>query len=104
MKRDGYNSSLWQQTPDVQISQANMPDQCDVVIAGGGITGLSLGLQLQKAGKKCVIAEARSLGFGTTSGTTAHLNTILDTTYQQIIKDFGKEAAKKIADLSVSAL
>jgi glycine/D-amino acid oxidase-like deaminating enzyme len=49
----------------------------DVLIAGAGITGLTTGLLLQSAGLSCVIAEAENTGFGTSSGTTAHLNTIL---------------------------
>jgi glycine/D-amino acid oxidase-like deaminating enzyme/nitrite reductase/ring-hydroxylating ferredoxin subunit len=104
MKRDGFNKSLWQQVPDIVIVNASKPDTCDVVIAGGGITGLSLGYALQKAGKKCVIAEAHSLGFGTTSGTTAHLNTILDTTYLQIAKNFSEHTAKSIAQLTLQAI
>lgn len=39
----------------------------------------------------------RTLGFGTTVGTTVHLNTFFDATYPEIEKDFGKKAAKLVA-------
>lgn len=104
MKRDGFNSSLWQVQPDINVNPASFPAAIDIVIAGAGITGLSLALSLQLSGKKCLIAEGRSVGFGTTSGTTAHLNTVLDTTYKQIISDFGLEDANALAMLTKKAI
>ena len=68
------------------------------------MTGITTGLLLQKAGKSCVIAEARNLCFGTSGGTTAHLNTFLDTTYDQIIKKFGEEDAKLVAKGTKAAI
>jgi glycine/D-amino acid oxidase-like deaminating enzyme/nitrite reductase/ring-hydroxylating ferredoxin subunit len=65
---------------------------------GGGITGVSTALLLQESGKKCLLLEAANLCFGTTGGTTAHLNTLLDVPYSDISKNFGKEAAKIVAD------
>src|SRR5690606_4509582 len=53
---------------------------------------------LQENGKRCVIAEAHHLGFGTTGGTTAHINTMLDTPYHTIAHDFGTENAKLVAN------
>ena len=57
---------------------------------GGGITGITTALLLQKAGKKCMIAEAKTIGFGTSGGTTAHLNTFMDSPYNEIEKILGK--------------
>ena len=67
MKRDGFTTSLWQTIPDYNATTSPSTDtEYDVLIAGGGITGITTGLLLQKAGKKVVIAEAHSLCFGTT--------------------------------------
>ncbi|MEO6499693.1 MAG: FAD-dependent oxidoreductase, partial [Mucilaginibacter sp.] len=67
-------------------------------IVGGGITGLTAALLLQKSGKKTVLAEAANIGFGTTGGTTAHINTFADTTYNETESAFGEEGAKLFAD------
>jgi glycine/D-amino acid oxidase-like deaminating enzyme/nitrite reductase/ring-hydroxylating ferredoxin subunit len=106
MKRDGATTSLWQDKMQTYIPKAqHIPKQVfDVVIAGAGVTGITTGLQLQKAGKKCLIAEAHTVCFGTTGGTTAHLNTFFDTSYYQIQKDFGEDAIQLVASATGRAL
>lgn len=107
MNRDGATQSIWQEDMPNYVSKTNILPSVvlfDVVIVGGGITGVSTALQLQKSGKSCLIIEAKTLGFGTTSGTTAQLNTILDTPYYQITKDFDEQAAQGIANLTKKAI
>jgi len=94
-ERDGANISLWQSAASkLEINGSVGQDIYDVLIVGGGITGVSTALELQKKGKKCLLIESHKLGFGTTGGTSAHLNTFLDATYPEIDSDFGKEASK----------
>src|ERR1044072_3902357 len=104
--RDGANESLWQNTSQAYIptTQIDISKNYDVVIAGGGITGISTALQLQQAGLRCIVLEAHTLCFGTTGGTTAHLNTLLDTPYTRIIKNFGKENAQLVAKATAEAI
>jgi glycine/D-amino acid oxidase-like deaminating enzyme/nitrite reductase/ring-hydroxylating ferredoxin subunit len=99
-ERDSSTESLWQNVQLTGHTAASIPSEApyDVLIIGGGITGITTAMLLQQAGKKCIVAEGRNLGFGTTGGTTAHLNTFFDATYPEIEKDFGKEAARLIAD------
>lgn len=99
MIRDSRTLSVWQDViPFVNINEHRQEDATyDVIIVGAGITGLTTALFLQERGKKCLILEANNIGFGTTSATTAHLNTVLDTTYNDITKGFGKESAELIA-------
>ena len=106
MKRDGALTSLWQYKMPDYISQTHTisPEVFDVIIVGGGITGITTALQLQKAGKKCIIAEAQTIGFGTSGGTTAHLNTFMDNPYSEIEKDFGEQNAKLEAGAAREAL
>jgi glycine/D-amino acid oxidase-like deaminating enzyme/nitrite reductase/ring-hydroxylating ferredoxin subunit len=106
MVRDSETISVWQEImPFLNIRKA--PDNevlYDVIIIGAGITGLTTGLLLQEAGKKCLILEAHNIGYGTTSGTTAHLNTVLDTPYPDIISKFGTENAQLIAQGAKEAI
>src|SRR5687768_5295224 len=104
--RDGSCSSLWQSTvsPYTALSKKFANTVFDVAIVGGGITGITLALELQKAGKICIVLEAKNLCFGTTGGTTAHINTLLDNPYPAIIKDFGKEAAQLVVRSATEAI
>ena len=106
MERDGMCTSLWQYNmPQYQSLNATIPGSSyDIIIVGGGITGVSTALEFQKAGKKCLLLEAHSLGFGTTGGTTAHLNTLVDTYYNVIEKKFGKENAHLVAHITREAI
>jgi glycine/D-amino acid oxidase-like deaminating enzyme/nitrite reductase/ring-hydroxylating ferredoxin subunit len=70
----------------------------DCLIIGGGITGLTAALLLQKAGKRTIIAEAHVIGFGTTGGTSAHINNFADTTYKEAENAFGEKGAQLFAD------
>jgi glycine/D-amino acid oxidase-like deaminating enzyme/nitrite reductase/ring-hydroxylating ferredoxin subunit len=104
MKRDGATTSLWQTgTDDYAAKNTASTDVYDVLIAGGGITGIATALQLQRTGKKVVVAEAHTLCFGTTGGTTAHINTFFDTSYDRIESDFGKEAATLVCKAAKAA-
>lgn len=106
INRDGYCTSLWQTTvkPYQTRNAAGESIIYDVAIAGGGITGITTALLLQQAGKKCIVFEAANLCFGTTGGTTAHLNTLLDTPYTTFSKNFGKENARLVANAAAEAI
>ncbi len=104
MKRDGYCTSLWQVGLPEFSGRVYLPGESDVVIVGGGITGLTNALQLQKTGRNCVVIEAQEIGFGTTGGTTAHLNTMMDTPYYQIKNGFGEKNAHLVAQLARNAI
>lgn len=106
MQRDGALTSIWQHNMPEYIPQTHtLTDEVfDVIIVGGGITGITTALQLQKAGKKCILAEAHTIGFGTSGGTTAHLNTFMDNSYAQIEKDFGEDNAQLVATVAREAL
>jgi glycine/D-amino acid oxidase-like deaminating enzyme/nitrite reductase/ring-hydroxylating ferredoxin subunit len=104
--RDGNCVSLWQDTvnPTQESPRAYNNSVFDVAIVGGGITGITLALSLQKQGKRCVVFEARNLCFGTTGGTTAHINTLMDNPYPVMIKDFGLDGAQIVARAAKDAI
>ncbi|WP_129715837.1 FAD-dependent oxidoreductase [Pedobacter sp. SYP-B3415] len=96
--RDGERVSAWQ--PEGIKTASASPgagDFFDVIIAGAGLSGMTTALLLQQQGKKCLVLEASSPGFGTTGGTTAHLNNFFDATYPEVESDFGEESAALLA-------
>jgi glycine/D-amino acid oxidase-like deaminating enzyme len=68
----------------------------DVVIIGGGITGILSAYLLSKEGKKVVLIEKNSLATGATPLTTACTTQIIDTDLKDLIKIYGADDAEKI--------
>jgi glycine/D-amino acid oxidase-like deaminating enzyme/nitrite reductase/ring-hydroxylating ferredoxin subunit len=103
--RDGSHISVWQDTTS-SINVRNSFDgrTFDVIIVGAGMTGLTTALLLQAAGQKCAVLEAASIGYGTSGGTTAHLNTVLDTPYPLIINNFSLDTARIVAESAKEAI
>ncbi len=99
------NESLWSATATPPVYPALAEDaEVDVVVVGGGITGLTAAFLLADAGQRVLLVEARRLGSGVTSGSTMHLTEAADTRYHQIEKDFGKEGARLVAASSRAAI
>jgi glycine/D-amino acid oxidase-like deaminating enzyme/nitrite reductase/ring-hydroxylating ferredoxin subunit len=69
----------------------------DVVVIGGGITGITAALELKRAGKKVIVVELSRISFGETGHTTGHLTESLDESYSNLITNFGLEGAKLAA-------
>ncbi len=66
MLNDPRSHGLWEKTapPAPVTSSLDGSVSADVVVIGGGYTGLSASLHLAKAGAKVVLLEAKEVGFG----------------------------------------
>ncbi|MCZ4498491.1 MAG: FAD-dependent oxidoreductase [Marmoricola sp.] len=63
-----------------------MPDQVDVVVIGGGITGLVTALLLSRAGKSVALLEARRFGDVTTGRTTGKVSALQGTKLSRMLQ------------------
>ena len=76
----------------------------DVIVVGGGLSGLTSALLLQRAGYRTAIVEQHRVGLGETSRTSAHLTLFPDATYKRIATDFGNDGASAVASSKTAAL
>lgn len=65
--------AYWEDRGHPSVSSDELAGEADVVVVGGGITGLTSALLLARAGRSVVLLEAHRLGFGTTGRSTAKL-------------------------------
>ncbi|MBI3255985.1 MAG: FAD-dependent oxidoreductase [Candidatus Andersenbacteria bacterium] len=101
----GGQQSLWEKTAQAPSFQGLSEDlQVDVVVIGGGITGLTTAYLLQRAGKKVAVVEAARIGMGVTGYTTAHITEQLDIFFSDLLKRFGHKRARMVADSSRAAI
>jgi glycine/D-amino acid oxidase-like deaminating enzyme/nitrite reductase/ring-hydroxylating ferredoxin subunit len=95
-------TSYWERTSKKEVYAPLDKDQeTEVLIVGGGLTGLMTAWNLMQAGKKAVVVEARTIGSGVSGNTTAHLNSSVDCDYHIVAKNFGKDTAKLVAEAAV---
>jgi glycine/D-amino acid oxidase-like deaminating enzyme/nitrite reductase/ring-hydroxylating ferredoxin subunit len=105
VKIPARNTTYWiQSRPAPKFAPLRRDTACDVVVVGGGITGLTAALLMQREGLKVVVLEARRIAEATTGGTTAHLTELLDTPTESLVKDFGADGARAAYASSRAAL
>ena len=78
--------------------------EVDVAIVGGGITGITAALLLQRAGKRVCVLEARRVAEGVTGHTTAHVTEAIDARYATLERRFGRDGARLAAQASRAAI
>ncbi len=76
----------------------------DVLIIGGGMTGITAASILKEAGVKLVMLEARKILQGTTGNTTAKVTSQHHLIYHYLISKFGVEKAHQYAEANQSAI
>lgn len=80
------------------------PVTVDVMVLGGGITGVSTAYFLQRNGLSVALAERARIGRIDTGHTTAHLTAVTDTRLHKLVKDFGRDHAQAVWDAGAAAI
>ena len=79
-------------------------EECDTVIIGGGLAGLTTALQLVRGGQKVVLLEAESVGFGASGRNGGFVSPGFATGSDDIARMAGKEVATKLFHLSAEGV
>jgi len=78
--------------------------ETDVLVIGGGITGVTLALLLAEQGRRCVLLEADEVGSGTTGNSTGNLYVTLSQGLSSIVKHWGEDVAREVVAERRSAM
>lgn len=76
----------------------------DVLVIGGGITGITTASELQKEGLRTVLIESDKICHGTTGYTTAKITAGHNLIYSSLINHFGLEKSQQYADANQYAI
>ena len=102
---DEKSLSCWmEETPVAEAGRLDQDAECDVVVIGSGIAGLSTAYELSRFGKSVIVIDRGGIGRGMTSRTTAHLATELDDFYSELIRVRGEDEARLYHDSQVAAV
>jgi glycine/D-amino acid oxidase-like deaminating enzyme len=80
-------TSLWHDRhprPPGPATAPSLEGTAEVVVVGGGITGLTASVLLSRAGRAVTLLEARRIGDGTTGGSTAKVSLLQGTQLSRI--------------------
>ena len=97
--------SYWiDNTPAPRFSALKEDIAVDVLVVGGGITGITAAYLLKRAGLNVALVEKGRCLSGDTSYTTAHLTCVTDTMLSDLVKNFGADHAQAVWDAQLAAI
>ncbi len=102
------NKSTWQKFPMARFPKITESGSkklsYDVVVIGGGITGLTTAYFLKRAGAKVCLIERDRLASGDTGHTTGHLNSFIDLRVSDLVRAFGQGNATLVLQAGQTAI
>lgn len=102
---DEQSRSFWMETgPAIDAPALTGDAECDVVVIGSGIAGLSIAYELARFDRRVIVIDRGRIGYGMTARTTAHLATALDDLYSELIRVRGEDEARLYYDSQVAAV
>ena len=96
--------SIWENNiKKIKFDSVNGNKNTDVLIIGGGITGILCAYKLKNAGVDCMLVEAKEICYGITKNTTAKITFAHGLIYDKLIKRFGFKKARLYLDAQLRA-
>ena len=96
-----YKRTMTEDRPRPSLSGA---EDCDTVIIGGGLAGLTTALQLVRGGQQVILLEAERVGFGASGRNGGFVSPGFATGGDDIARIAGKETAAKLFHLSAEGV
>ena len=98
-------SSYWfEQVPVRQFPQLTGSLDVDVVVIGGGITGLTAAYLIKQSGRTVAVVERERCLGGDTGHTSAHLTCVTDARLHKLVRHFGRGDAQAAWNAGVAAI
>ncbi|KAB2746379.1 NAD(P)/FAD-dependent oxidoreductase [Brucella anthropi] len=101
-----YPATYYSQTKADDFARPTLEREttADVAVIGGGLAGLSAALQMSRAGKKVVVLEAESIGFGASGRNGGFVSPGFASGGDDIAARTGKTVAKTLHELSIEGV
>jgi glycine/D-amino acid oxidase-like deaminating enzyme len=97
--------NYWLTTIEIPASPVHpLPESADVAIIGAGFTGLSAALALAKRGRKVVVLEAETIGWGASSRNGGMVLTGLKLGVNDLISKYGRELTRRMYAASLETI
>lgn len=99
------NISIWKDSK-VEFDSKKLENdiECDVLIIGGGLTGISTLYHLKNSDLKVVLVEQNKIGMGVTANSTGKLTYLQDSMYNKIVKSSNEDKASRYLESQKDAI
>ena len=98
-------NSIWSETTELpHFPVLNEDKKTDILIIGGGITGILCAYFLQKAGVDYILVEGNQICSGVTKNTTAKITSQHGLLYHKLLERFDVEYARKYLEINQIAV
>ena len=102
---DEASRSCWMDAmPELAAPPLEGNAQCDLVVIGSGIAGLSSAYEAARFGQQVIVIDRGRICGGMTARTTAHLVTEIDDFYSELIRAHGEDRARLYHESQVAAV
>ncbi|WP_144057842.1 FAD-dependent oxidoreductase [Novipirellula maiorica] len=106
MNANAIHHSCWVQSNPLaqRFDRLSSTHTSDVAVVGGGITGLSVALELLHRGFSVAVYEASIIGGGTTGGSTGHLDAHPEIGCGELLSKLGETGGREYVQLRQAAI
>lgn len=96
--------SYWKKIRLPRFAPLREPQKVEVLVVGGGMTGITTAYMLKKGGHKVALIERDRCAQLNTANTTAHLTCVTDLRVHQLVKTLGRDHAQAVWDSGLAAI
>src|ERR1051325_8643828 len=99
------NVPVWiDDTPIRKFPKLQGNISADVLVVGGGVTGITAAYLLKKGGLTVALIERERVASIDTGHTTAHLTYVTDVQLQELVRNFAEDHAQATWDAGAAAI
>ena len=99
------NYSIWKEGVELpSFKKLSKNIDIDVLIIGGGMTGINTFYQLRNNSLEVVLVEQNKIGMGVTVNSTGKLTCLQDSLYEKIVINYDVDTARKYLDSQKDAI